>query len=151
MRRLMAAGLAFSVLAACAPLEASVPATESVPTLMPAVTPWPSITAAPPAETSGVRVTAIIGPTCAGPVRPDQVCTQPYEGEFVVTDQSGREIARFVTDQQGRAVVALPPGNYVLVPKIDPQTRLPTRSPVNVSVLPGDYVEIIVEFDTGLR
>lgn len=150
----VAAVLVLGVLTACASSARSggaptspAPATETAPAPTPVVTLVPASTLA---ARSGVRVTATIGPTCAGPVRPDQVCTQPYAGEFVVTDQSGREIARFVTDEQGEAAIDLPPGEYLLIPKFDPSMRL-TATARQVIVPADGYAVVTFDLDTGIR
>lgn len=145
-------------LAACAPaaqpeplVTPTMPAVSATPTQSsPANTPTqtPGQT---PARPSGVRVTAVLGPTCPGPVRPGQVCTQPYEGEFVVTDRSGREAGRLTTDAQGHGTLDLPPGDYVLEPLLGGTARLPAAAAQPFTVPAGGYVDVTIEFDTGIR
>jgi len=128
------------------PLPTSV-APQSLPTATLELPPSPVSTPATPA--SGIRLTATMGPTCPGPERPGQVCTQPYEGLFVVTDNAGAEVARVTTDQNGQAAIDLPPGDYTLTPKIE--GRFPSGAPTAVTVLSGQVVEVSVELDTGIR
>jgi hypothetical protein len=110
----------------------------------------PSSPISPPANpTSGLRLTATMGPTCPGPERPGQVCTKPYEGLFVVTDNSNAEVASATTDQNGQATIDLPPGVYTLTPKTE--GRFPAGTPTTVTVLSGQYAEVNVELDTGIR
>ncbi len=103
----------------------------------------------PAIPASGFRLTATMGPTCPGPERPGQVCTKPYEGLFVVMDSSGAEVASITTDQNGKATIDLPPGAYTITPKIE--GRFPSGAPTTVTVLSGQYVEVGVELDTGIR
>ena len=98
---------------------------------------------------SGIHLTATIGPTCPGPERPGQVCTQPYQGLFVVTSNTGAEVTRATTDQDGKATIDLPPGNYTITPKVE--GRLPSGAPTAVTVLSGQYVEVSIELDSGIR
>jgi hypothetical protein len=128
------------------PPSPSPAATSIVPVeVSPAPTPMP-------AAGSGVHVTATIGPTCAGPERPGQVCTKPYVGEFVVMSQdNSKEVARFTTDKDGHATIDLPPGDYLIVPKLDPKTPYPKGGPMSVSVSIGAYTDVAVELDTGIR
>jgi hypothetical protein len=128
----------------------------ALPVPPPAITSAPEITRTPSPTTeliqtgsSGIRLTATVGPTCPGPERPDQVCTQPYEGLFVVTDGSGAEVARTTTDQTGQAMIDLPPGDYTVTPKIE--GRFPSGAPAVVSVSAGQYVEVQIELDSGMR
>ncbi|HSD84742.1 MAG TPA: prealbumin-like fold domain-containing protein, partial [Anaerolineae bacterium] len=102
----------------------------------------------PAAPASGIRLTAMMGPTCPGPERPGQVCTQPYTGVFVVT-KADAEVARITTDQNGKATINLPPGEYTLTPELE--GRSPSGGPTTVTVLSGQYVEVSVELDTGIR
>lgn len=137
--------------------------TDAPPTKVPSPVPSPVATPIVPMEISpvptpmpvagsGVRVTATIGPTCAGPERPGQVCTKPYVGEFVVTSKdNSKEVARFTTDNDGRATFDLPPGDYFLMPKLDPKTRYPSGGPMSVSVSIGAYADVTFELDTGIR
>lgn len=143
----------------CRPTGTLVPATtpasplptsvlpQSLPTTTLDAPPSPVSTPATPA--SGIRLTAMMGPTCPGPERPGQVCTQPYEGVFVVTDGSSVEVARVTSDQNGQATIDLPPGEYTIAPKIE--GRFPAGAPTTVTVLSGQYVEVDVELDTGIR
>ena len=101
------------------------------------------------ATTSGLRLIAKLGSTCPGPQRPGQVCAGPYAGEFIITTDMGAEVARATTDQEGRATVDLPPGRYTVTPNI--QGRLPTGAPVDVTVPPGQVVDVNMELDSGMR
>jgi hypothetical protein len=91
----------------------------------------------------------MIRPTCPGPERPGQICTQPYQGLFIVTNNAGAEAARATTDQDGKATIDLPPGNYTITPKVE--GRFPSGAPAAVTVLSGQYVEVSIELDSGLR
>ena len=102
-----------------------------------------------PAATSGIHLTATIGPTCPGPERPGQVCTKPYEGLFIVTDKAGAEVARAATDQTGQATIDLPPGDYTIGHKVE--GKLPSAAATTVTVLPGQYVEVSIGLDSGIR
>lgn len=132
-------------------LPASPPAATMTiaPTAMPATA--PVSTPSPAVERAGLMVVATIGPTCAGPQREGQVCTAPYEGEFVVTRADGSEVARFSTGADGRAVVDLPPGSYTVSAKAGAGRPFRSGGSVNVTVVAGQYVEVAVELDTGLR
>lgn len=136
------------VLAACAPGPLTV---TSVPPAPASIAPTPTVMLEPIVVPSGVRVQAKISPTCPGPVRPDQVCEAPYQGDFVVTDAAGSLVAAFATDANGQALIDLPPGEYVIAPKLDPQAALPQGGPVGVSVPIGGYVDVTLELDSGMR
>ncbi len=114
----------------------------------PAPSPAPTVSNAP---ASGLHITATIGPTCPGPERPGQVCTRPYAGEFVITTKDGKEIARVTTDTEGKATIDLPPGDYTLTPKLDPNSPYPRGGPIEATVTKGVYVDVVIALDTGIR
>lgn len=102
-----------------------------------------------PFAASGIHLVATIRPTCPGPERPGQVCTRPYEGLFVVTDSAGVEVARASTNQNGKATIDLPAGSYTVTPKVD--GKFPSGAPVAVVVPPGQYLEVSIDLDSGIR
>ena len=79
------------------------------------------------------------------------MCTQPYAGEFVVTSKEGNVIAHFTTDKAGRAAIDLPPGDYVIQPKLDPNSAYPRGGSVDVLVARAAYTEVNLDLDTGIR
>ena len=117
-----------------------------LPTTIANPTPEPTMIA-----NSSLTISATIGPTCPGPVRPGQDCTKPYQGEFVVLRLDGSEAARVSTNADGRAVVNLPPGDYTVSVKTDPGTSLPRAGSVEVNVSAGQAAEVTIELDTGMR
>jgi len=102
------------------------------------------------------RVTAIVlaGPTC--PVvrdPPDPACEdRPVAGaEIVAIDATGQEVARASTDADGRFTLALPVGEYQLVPQ-PVEGLLGTASPTEIVVVDGALLEpLTIVYDTGIR
>ena len=150
-------------IAGCRPTATPVPTTPRSTTsplrptftpVAPQVVPGATHEALPgPARTtfaaSGIHLTATVGPTCPGPERPGQVCTRPYEGLFVVTDSTGAEVARASTNQNGKATIDLPPGIYTVRPKVD--GKFPSATLTTVTVLSGQYAEVSIGLDSGIR
>jgi len=163
-RFLVVCALAFLTVAGCRPTATPAPSTprstaRPLPlTLTPAglqvVVPEATREALPdPARTplvaSGIHLTAMVGPTCPGPERPGQVCRLPYEGLFVVTDDTGAEVARATTNQNGKATFDLPAGTYTVTPGVD--GKFPSGAPAAVVVAPGQYLEVSIDLDSGIR
>jgi len=111
----------------------------------------PTSLPSPAAAKSGLKIVATVGPTCPGPQREGQICTSPFEGEFVVTRADGSEAARFKTDVDGHAQVDLAPGDYTVT--ATPGTGRANRrgGSATVTVVASQYVEVVLEFDTGMR
>lgn len=145
--------------ASCRPADTArpntpVPSTHAVSPLPTALAPQvvPEVQLSPvstPIVASGVHLAATISPTCPGPERPGQVCTQPYPGLFVVMDNTEVEVARVTTDQNGQASIDLPPGTYTIMPKVE--GHWPSGGPAVVTVPDGQYVEVTIELDSGMR
>jgi hypothetical protein len=68
---------------------------------------------------------------------------------FVVTDNTGAEVARATTDRDGQATIDLPPGDYTITPQVE--SRWPSGAPTTVTVVSGQYVEVSIELESGIR
>ncbi|CAN5573149.1 hypothetical protein BH23CHL6_BH23CHL6_05530 [soil metagenome] len=106
-----------------------------------------------PAPPSGIRGTVILGPTCSTGEAPGAhepvPCLTPYAAQVAVLNGEGAVITRTTSGADGRFEVTLPPGEYIVTPEGgDPY---PIAQPVSVSVGVGEYVEIQVNYDTGIR
>ena len=106
-----------------------------------------------PTPPSGIRGTVILGPTCPTGQEPGAYepvpCLTPYAAQLVIVDADDVVVARTSSDAEGRFEVTLPPGEYVVAPQGgDPY---PIAQPLPVDVTPGTYVEVEINFDTGIR
>lgn len=106
------------------------------------------------APTTMVSGIVLAGPTC--PVvrdPPDPACEdRPVAGaEIVAVDAQGQEVARASSDAEGGFSLALPAGEYQLVPK-PVEGLLGTASPIAILVVDGDSHEpVTIVYDTGIR
>jgi hypothetical protein len=106
-----------------------------------------------PAEPSGIRGTVILGPTCPVEGEPGAhepvPCLTPYMAQLAIVNEQGDVVARVTSAEDGTFQVDLPPGDYVVTPQSgDP---FPVAQPVPVSIPVGTYVDIQVNYDTGIR
>ncbi len=105
-----------------------------------------------PPLTSGIEGQVLIGPACPV-VREDTPCPdQPYQATIAVWNAERTEKVRtFTTDEDGRFRIPLAPGEYY----IDPQTPNPGVPPTpitqTVTVPPDRFVQITIEYDSGIR
>jgi hypothetical protein len=108
---------------------------------------------APGEGSSGITGRALLGPTC--PVeREDTPCPdRPYGGARLrITERgTGDVAATFTADDQGRFRVPLAPGEYVVDAEPTEGRPLPFAKPVDVTVRPGEYTDVTVAFDSGIR
>lgn len=137
MRRL--AGVALAALAASVVIV-------GCKDLVPGPTPSPS----PTPISSGIRGIVLLGPTCAVVVAGASPCLEPYEARLVVMDEDENVLGEMRSGADGRFEMALSPGEYTVVPAPggDP---FPNAKPTSVSVTDGEYTEIEIDYDTGVR
>lgn len=103
---------------------------------------------------SGVTGEVFISPAHPGPIRMgDTSSKKPYQATLaILTVEGGREVTRLQTSEDGRFRVALPPGEYRIVPVQErPGKFLPRAGEELVKVLPGQFVHITIEYDSGMR
>ena len=105
-----------------------------------------------PAAPSGIRGTVLLGPTCPGPDDPNATgapCVTPYSAQLAFLNSEGVVVARVTSGADGRFQLDLPAGDHTVAPQNgDP---VPTAPSQPVSVEPGKYTEIQINYDTGIR
>jgi hypothetical protein len=119
----------------------------------PAETPTEALTATPNGG-SGVDGVALAGPQCPverlGSPCPDK----PVANATINVQTADRRtnVASAQTDSNGRFVVALSPGDYYLDPQSpDPSRPYPIGKPQTVTVQDGEWTQVTVSYDTGIR
>lgn len=103
-------------------------------------------------EASGVTGVAVVDVGC--PTLPTgQTCpTRPLTARLDLhpVGSAGPSVSE-VTGADGHFTVHLPPGTYELVPTHTGGGPLPSAEPMTVTVLEGEYTEVTVTFDSGVR
>ena len=102
------------------------------------------------ASKSGIQGQAWISPACPGPVKLGRECPDlPYQGNLWILGEDGSVIAEITTNSDGSFEATLPPGTYTITqPK---GTALPALPPQEVTVSPGQFTQIELILDSGLR
>lgn len=99
---------------------------------------------------SGIQGRVTAGPSC--PVsRPDAPCPdRAYAGTLsILADADRRKITSVTADDLGNYEVLLPPGRYIIRP--ESPGVLPRGAEVSVLVLPHQFTQQDVQYDTGIR
>jgi hypothetical protein len=101
----------------------------------------------------GIRGSVILGPTCpvgGEPGSTDPVpCLTPYSAQLVILDEQNQVAGRVTSGADGSFEITLPPGTYLITPLGgDP---FPIAQPVSVTVRAGEYLEVQINYDTGIR
>jgi hypothetical protein len=97
---------------------------------------------------SGIEGQVSFGPV--SPVaRPGVANYRPYQAAIRVLDQDGRAVAEFQTATDGQFRQPLGPGVYVL----DPQAQgfRPHAAQQVITVRPGEYTRVRINYDSGIR
>lgn len=119
--------------------------TPPAPTVVPTATPT-----APPAATSGIEGYVTIGPQCPVVQQGSPCPDAPFEASLALIDAvTGAVAASGRSDASGYFRIDAPPGTYRLVPQaFDP---LPRSSEQDVTVPASGFVQVAVQYDSGIR
>jgi hypothetical protein len=118
-----------------------------------------AVVAAPGAVQAGGKMTGgIRGLAQAGPVAPVERAgepnTRPLANALIVVQpaRGGREIARRRTGPDGRFIIPLPPGVYLLTPlPPNPRALLPRAQRRTITIRPRQMTDVVIDYDTGIR
>lgn len=100
---------------------------------------------------SGIATAGPVCPVVTDPPNPACADRPVVAAVLVVTDLNGSEIARTVTDADGRFSIELAPGAYRLVAQ-PVEGLMGTAAPVELRVeAEGPLTDIQVSYDTGIR
>ena len=98
---------------------------------------------------SGIEGQVLLGPMCPVSQQGQGCPDQPYQATLTVTSLNGVQITQFQSDEQGRFQVSLVPGEYNLHP--ESPNGLPFAGDQSFIVETGQYTQITVHYDTGIR
>ncbi len=102
---------------------------------------------------SGVEGIVLAGPQCPvqGPDVGDECDDQPYQATIIVRSEDGStEIIRFTAEDDGAFRQPLAPGSYLLDPQPG-ENGFPFAEDQLVTVTEGQFTEITILYDTGIR
>ena len=111
----------------------------------------PNPTTPTPMVSSGIEGYVTQGPVCPGPaVIGDTSCEdQPYQANITILDGNNTQIAQLLTDNNGYFKITLKPGSYILRPESG--KLFPIAADQIVEVLEGQFTQISIQYDTGIR
>ena len=99
---------------------------------------------------TGITGIILAGPTCPFQMEGEDCADRPIAATVIVRQPFGFEVARFTSDDDGRFRDALPPGTS----QLDPQPHeccIGTPTFQTVTVQDGQFVELVISYDTGIR
>ncbi|MDP2777156.1 MAG: hypothetical protein Q8O48_05910, partial [Anaerolineales bacterium] len=73
------------------------------------------------------------------------------QATLTLLNMNRKEVLQFETEADGRYIVSLPPGDYILRPESPQDMPLPYASEQNFTVLPNEITQLIVVYDSGIR
>ena len=104
----------------------------------------------PSAGESGIEGVITISPANPGPIRADAPGSVPLGNAPFVVEKNNGEVTSFITDDQGRFRVSLPPGHYKISLK-GRKTTIGRFGPFEADVAPGKTTNVQWECDSGIR
>ena len=105
----------------------------------------------PAAAGTGLQGTVTIGPTCPVERVGAPPCVAPLAATISVRNASDQEVTRFRSASDGTFKVDLAAGTYTLIGISSGPGGLPRPIPVTVTVIDGQYAQVNVTFDSGIR
>ena len=107
-----------------------------------------------PVAPSGIQGTVVLGPTCVTGASPGEdapvPCLTPYSAQLVVLDSENKVVARVTSGADGTFSVEVDPGEYVVTPATGSDSY-PIANPVSVVVSAGQFAQVEINYDTGIR
>jgi hypothetical protein len=106
----------------------------------------------PTSAESGIVGLVQIGPNCPV-VQSERPCPdRPFAASIMVTHVAdGRQVLTVHSGQDGTFRVPLAPGTYRLVPHSPNPGAPPYAEPQTVTVEAGQYVSVVIKYDSGIR
>jgi hypothetical protein len=104
----------------------------------------------PSAGESGIEGVITISPANPGPIRADTPGSVPLGNAPFVVEKNNGEVTSFITDDQGRFRVSLPPGHYKISLKAR-KTTIGRFGPFEADVAPGKMTNVQWECYSGIR
>lgn len=130
--------------AACA----EIPIPGEVITSLPPEATKPAATETP--APSGIEGQTVMGPACPGPIQIDTPCPDtPVQATITILKGNSEQVSQVQSNTQGMFTVTLPPGTYILQP--EPLSALQHAEPMTVTVAAGDFISVIITYDSGMR
>ena len=99
---------------------------------------------------SGIEGIITISPSRPGPARVDAPGSVPLANATFAVEKNNGEVTSFITDDQGRFRMSLPPGHYKISLK-ERKTTIGRFGPFEADVAPGKMTNVQWECDSGIR
>jgi Prealbumin-like fold domain len=104
----------------------------------------------PSAGESGIEGVITISPTNPGPSRVDGSASKPLANVTFAVEKNNAEVTSFITNDQGRFRVSLPPGHYNISLK-GRKSSIGRFGPFEADVAAGKMTNVQWECDSGIR
>jgi hypothetical protein len=101
-------------------------------------------------ESGEIEGVITISPANPGPTRADGAGSMPLANATFAVEKNNGEVTSFITDDQGRFRVSLPPGHYKISLK-GRKSSIGRFGPFEADVAPGKMTNVQWECDSGIR
>lgn len=101
---------------------------------------------------SGISGLTVVDIGCPTLTTASSCPTQPIGARLQFTRQdSGVAVVELQTADDGTFTVELPPGRYQILPSNLDGAPLPSAEPLAVDVVDGQFTQLTIQFDSGIR
>ncbi|HET7869786.1 MAG TPA: hypothetical protein VFM85_05655 [Actinomycetota bacterium] len=100
---------------------------------------------------TGIRGTVLLGPTCPVETVENPCPDRPLADVEIQVLQGGDVVSTVRSDGDGRFAVALDPGQYLVQAVVEPGGPGMSAKPVDASVRSGEFTDVNVPVDSGIR
>ena len=104
---------------------------------------------APP--NTGIEGQVLIGPTCPVMIEGMDCADKPFAATISVMNAANEKMFSFQTDAEGKFKIALPPGDFILHPEPPQNNMMPFGRDVNIAVIEGQFTQVTLYYDSGIR
>lgn len=104
-----------------------------------------------PDGSSGVFGQVTLGPVCPVVKIGEDCPDRPYQATLSILTVSGAPVTRIETNAEGKFRVALAPGDYLLRPETPGNRPMPNAQEQKFTVTTGQFTELQVTYDSGIR
>jgi hypothetical protein len=100
---------------------------------------------------SGVEGQVLLGPVSPTSTDESSSSEKPYKASLNILNTEREEITSIDTDKDGRFRLNLKPGEYIISPKAPNPPNPPYPEEQKVIVKEGEYTNVTIRFDSGIR
>jgi hypothetical protein len=102
-------------------------------------------------QNTGIQGQVLIGPMCPVAQQDNPCPDRPYPATLTILTMERKKVKSFTADGDGLFQVKLAPGNYILRPDPPLSIPFPIAPEQTFTVVAGQFTQLKITYDTGIR